>query len=365
MSTSVELSPPLGYRRGLDGMRALAVLLVAGVHTHPRLVPGGSIGVDVFFVLSGFLITSLLVEERDRQGRIFFGRFYLRRALRLLPALLALIAVVLVWATFVASPSTRHNAYMEVLAALSYTRNLTIWANVPGTLLGHTWSLALEEQFYLVWPLVLTLCIRPRRGALRLAAVFVVLFVVFGVLRGCQFQGPSLLFVERPEALLLGSALALLRRQHGHRWQGDIARSAAKAAVVMGAVGLVLLAAWNGADAMYSIGYSIAALLSAALIFGLIVLDGRGPSRWFSARWAVRFGQISYGFYLWHMPVLRWVDDRLVDTTGLVRVPLGLGLALAAAVVSYRWIETPALRLKARFRAPNPGEGPVGVGQTD
>jgi peptidoglycan/LPS O-acetylase OafA/YrhL len=365
MSANVDLSPPLGYRRGLDGMRALAVLLVAGVHTHPRLIPGGSIGVDVFFVLSGFLITSLLVEELDHRGRIHFGHFYIRRLLRLLPALLALIAIVLVWATFVASPSTRHNAYMEVLASLSYTRNLTIWSHVPGTLLGHTWSLALEEQFYLLWPLVLTLCIRPREGAMRMIAIFGAIFVLFGVVRLCHVQGPSLLFVERPEALLLGSGLALFRREQSHRWVGERIRSAARAAVVLGAAGLVLLSVWNGADAMFSIGYSIAALLSVALIFGLVVLDGDGPSRWFCGRWAVRFGQMSYGFYLWHMPVLRWVDDRLGATTALLRTPIGLGLALLAAMASYRWIETPALRLKARFRVPNVVERPSEVGQTN
>jgi peptidoglycan/LPS O-acetylase OafA/YrhL len=356
-------SPPLGYRRGLDGMRALAVLLVAGVHTHPRIVPGGSIGVDVFFVLSGFLITSLLLEELDTHDRIFFGRFYARRALRLLPALFGLLAVVMIWATFVASPDTRHKAYMEVLAALSYTRNFTFWSHVPGPLLGHTWSLALEEQFYLVWPLLLWLCVRPRQNARRLVMVFGVIFVVFGLLRAAHFQGPSLLLVQRPEALLLGSGLALVRREHGHAWTGGRVESLARAAVVAGAVGLVALGAWNGADDMFSVGYTIAALLSVALIFGLVVLDGAGPSRWFTGRWTVQFGRMSYGFYLWHLPVLRWVDDRLVGRSALVRIPIGLSVALLATVASYRLIELPALRLKARLRAPTPAPNPVAPGR--
>jgi peptidoglycan/LPS O-acetylase OafA/YrhL len=345
-------------------MRALAVLLVAGVHARPKLVPGGSIGVDVFFVLSGFLITTLLVEELDRNGSIALGRFYARRALRLLPALLGLVAMVLVWATFVASASTRHNAYTEVLAALSYTRNLSWWADAPGTLLGHTWSLALEEQFYLLWPMVVIVFVRSRHRATALMSVLLVLFVVFGALRMSHHQGPSLLLVQRPEALLLGGALALQRRQGSAAWHRWV-NAWATPAVVLGALGLVLLAAWDGADTMYSVGYSIAALLAAVLILGLVTLDGAGASRWAVHPWVVRFGQMSYGFYLWHMPVLRWVDDRLVGTSAFVRVPLGLALALAATAASYRWLEMPALRWKARFAAPSPADGHRDVGRTD
>ena len=174
---NTESTSVLGYQPALDGMRALAVVLVAGVHTHPRLVPGGSIGVDAFFVLSGFLITTLLVEELDTRGHISSGRFYARRALRLLPALAGLLFVVTGWAVFVAAPNTRHNALLEVAAAASYTRNFTWWSHVPGTLLGHTWSLAVEEQFYLVWPVLLGLSLRPRRSGMRLATAFVGLFV--------------------------------------------------------------------------------------------------------------------------------------------------------------------------------------------
>jgi peptidoglycan/LPS O-acetylase OafA/YrhL len=364
MSDAPAFAAPLGQRRGLDGMRALAVLLVAGVHARPKLVPGGSIGVDVFFVLSGFLITTLLVEELDRNGSMAVGRFYARRALRLLPALLGLIVVVLVWATFVASASTRHNAYMEVLAALSYTRNISWWSHVPGTLLGHTWSLALEEQFYLVWPLVVLLCVRPRRRATALIWVFLAVFVVFGALRVTHHQGPSLILVQRPEALLLGGALALQRREGGGVWHPRWT-SLATPAVVVGGAGLVLLGAWNGADTMYSIGYSIAAVLAALLIVGLVSLDGVGASRWASHPWVVRFGQMSYGFYLWHMPVLRWVDDRLVGRSALVRLPVGFGIAFAATWASYRWLEQPALRWKERFAAPSRAESPSTVGRTD
>ena len=343
----------LGYRASLDGVRALAVLFVAGVHTRPRLVPGGSIGVDMFFVLSGFLITTLLVEELDSRDRIAVGRFYVRRALRLLPALFGLLSVICAWALFVAAPDTRRRALQEVLAAASYTRNFTWWTHVPGPLLGHTWSLALEEQFYLIWPALLAVCLRPRRPATRLIVTFTGCFIAVTILRRAHIVGPGLLFIQRPEALLLGAALALARRQHGHRWAGVVVTRRAAIATVLATAGLIATASWDGADSFYSVGYTVAALCTAALIFGLVVLHEQGPARLFACRPAVALGRISYGFYLWHMPVLRWTDDRLVGKPAAVRISIGLSLAFAATLLSYRFLEQPALRLKQRFAPSN------------
>lgn len=357
MPATVETGAPLGYRPSLDGVRAFAVLLVAGVHTHPRLVPAGSIGVDIFFVLSGFLITTLLVEEMDSRGRVSIGRFYIRRALRLLPALFGLLATVTAWALLVAAPDTRHNALNEVLAAASYSRNLTWWAHVPGTLLGHTWSLALEEQFYLVWPALLTLCLRPRRSSMSLASVFVASFVVISALRHSGVVGPAALFIGRPDALLLGATLALLRRDRPDWWTGRAAVRRAGSAVVVGSAGLLGIAAWDAGDDAFGVGYSLAALAAVALIYGLVVLHERG--RWSVFAWppAVAFGRVSYGFYLWHLPVLRWTDDRLIGEPAIVRIGIGFTLALIATMLSYRVLEQPALRWKTRF-------APFGTGRT-
>jgi peptidoglycan/LPS O-acetylase OafA/YrhL len=345
--THAEAAPSLGYRPGLDGIRALAVILVAGVHTRPRLIPSGAIGVDVFFVLSGFLITTLLVAELDEVGRISVGRFYARRALRLLPALAGLLVVVTAWALLIASPSTRHRALQEVLAAASYTRNLTWWAHVPGPLLGHTWSLALEEQFYLVWPLVLIVSVRAGRSSTKLSVVFFAAFATLTVLRVAGFAGPGALFIGRPEALLLGAALALARRDHPGRWTGE---RGAGVAVIVGTVVLLGLAVVDGADDLHGLGYTAAALAAAGTIWGVVMLDESGAARAFAWPPAVVLGRVSYGFYLWHLPVLRWTDDH-VHTTAILRVPFGLAMALGATVVSYQFIERPALRLKARFGA--------------
>ena len=343
---------PLGYRPSLDGVRALAVLLVAGVHTHPRLVPAGSIGVDMFFVLSGFLITTLLVEEMDARGRVSIGRFYIRRALRLLPALFGLLAFVAAWALLIAAPDTRHNALREIVAAASYTRNLTWWAHVPGTLLGHTWSLALEEQFYLVWPALLTLCLRPRRSGTSLAIIFFAVAVLISGLRMSHVVGPAALFLGRPDALLLGAALALLRRDHSGWWSGPAALRRAGPAAWTGAVALLVIAAWDAGDNLFGFGYSLAAMAAAMLIYGLVVLDEQARWKVFSWPPAVAFGRVSYGFYLWHLPVLRWTDDRLIGQPAVLRIGLAMGLSLVATMLSYRLLEQPALALKRRFAPP-------------
>jgi peptidoglycan/LPS O-acetylase OafA/YrhL len=328
-------------------LRAIAVLLVAGVHTHPRLIPSGAVGVDVFFVLSGFLITTLLVDELDGNGRIAIGRFYARRALRLLPALLGLLVVVTAWALLIASPDTRHRALQEVLAAASYTRNLTWWAHVPGPLLGHTWSLALEEQFYIVWPLLLIACVRAGRSSTKVSGVFLVAVVRLTFLRVAGLAGPGALFIGRPEALILGAAMALVRRDHFV--DGPRSRLAATMAVG-GTVTLLVLAMIDGADDLHGVGYTVAAVAAAAAIWGVVSTRERSIAGLFAWPAAVALGRMSYGFYLWHLPVLRWTDDH-VHAAAWFRVPLGLALALTATVVSYRVVERPALRLKARFTA--------------
>lgn len=153
----------LGHRRWLDGLRGVAILLVLG--SHFGLVRGGFLGVDVFFVLSGFLITTLLAEEWRRDRAIDLPRFYLRRALRLLPAYLALLAVCAA-ATAAGSPARRADGFREVLVAGAYVSNWPTLHQTALPRLGHTWSLAVEEQFYLAWPVVLLALLRShaRRG---------------------------------------------------------------------------------------------------------------------------------------------------------------------------------------------------------
>ncbi len=115
---------------------------------------------------------------------------------------------------------------------------------------------------------------------------------------------------------------------------------------------MLIIAAWDSADNMFGIGYSVAAASAAVMIYGLVVLAERGPGRLFAWPPAVALGVVSYGFYLWHLPVLRWTDDRLIGEPAVVRIGVGFALALIATLLSYRLIEQPALRLKRRFAAP-------------
>src|SRR3954469_21292126 len=162
-----------GYLPGLDGLRAVAVLAVVAYHQDLAWAPGGFLGVDIFFVLSGYLITGILRAEWDRRGRLDLHRFWIRRARRLLPALAVLVVAICAAAT-VLDRGQLHGLRADVAAAASYTSN---WWQLaadhsyfarfsPPSLLQHLWSLAVEEQFYLVWPLLLALALRylPRRG---------------------------------------------------------------------------------------------------------------------------------------------------------------------------------------------------------
>jgi peptidoglycan/LPS O-acetylase OafA/YrhL len=176
--------------------------------------------------------------------------------------------------------------------------------------------------------------------------------VAIGAVRLAGVVGPAALVIGRPDALLLGAALALVRRDLGSHWTSATAVRWARLAVIAGSAALIVIASWDRADDLFSIGFTVAAVSAAALIYGLVVLGGSGPSRVFEWKPAVAFGRVSYGFYLWHLPVLRWTDDRLPGEPALVRIGLGVSLALAATLVSYRVLEQPALRLKRRFEPP-------------
>ena len=286
---------------------------------HVGLIRGGYLGVDAFFVLSGFLITFLLVEERRRHGSIDLGKFYARRALRLLPALVTLLAVccaaaaVLGW--FFRAGETPSALLMAMgvmsLIALFYMTN---WAMILGKsmwVLGHTWSLSIEEQFYLVWPLTLMGLLRFFR---RPATVFLLLLCgiilsvsVRNVLFGSGASLPRVFvgFDARCDALLIGCALGLAAAR------GGLLASRASRAVLSaaGAAAIVFLAAasWTAswqAPFMLRIGSTLVALAVAVVIADVTA----SPDGLVAA--ALRFpplretGRISYGLYLWHFPIV-------------------------------------------------------------
>jgi peptidoglycan/LPS O-acetylase OafA/YrhL len=224
--TELTSAAGTGYRGDIQGMRAVAVLLVLLFHAGPGMVPGGFIGVDVFFVISGFLITALLVTELDRTGRISLLAFYARRAKRLLPAA-ALVLVAVLVLTYLVLPRTRWaSTGWDVVASAGYVMNWRLAAQSvdylaatePPSILQHFWSLAVEEQFYLVWPLLLTaIAPRGRRGLMIGVGLVAAGSLAWSVLSTRDDPGPAFFATTtRLWELAIGGCLAL----GVHAWPG-------------------------------------------------------------------------------------------------------------------------------------------------
>ncbi len=368
--------PKLPYLPGLDGVRAIAVVAVLLFHLPQRLLPGGFLGVDVFFVLSGFLITSLLLGEMETTEGLRFGAFYARRARRLLPALLAVLAVSTVLVLTVARDAAA-TFRQDIIAALSYTTNwwyifdersyFEVLGRPP--ILQHLWSLGIEEQFYLVWPAVAFFAWKRwgRRGVGVTAAAGALLSTGLMALLAVQGDIPGsadtarLYFGADTHAMtvLVGAALAVVWRPGALPRQ--IPRSA-QAAVGVAGVGatLALLAIflWGTESStwLFRGGFLVVAIVTALLVmaashpaarFG--VLLGNPVMSWLGTR--------SYGIYLWHWPIFMVTRPDL-DTAlrGWSAAAVSLGLTFVAAELSYRWLEMPVRngglsRLRARLAA--------------
>ncbi|HET7568419.1 MAG TPA: acyltransferase [Gaiellaceae bacterium] len=345
----------LGNRPALDGLRGLAIALVVLFHLgiHSPVTRGGFLGVEMFFVLSGFLITFLLVDELGRLGRVGLRDFYVRRALRLLPALLAMLGLLLAYLAAFGPHARFHVFQREGLAALFYVNN---WYRAfdwgPSLTLPHTWSLSVEEQFYIVWPVVLLAAVRLRGHGLALGLAGAGL-VASAVYRGLAWGGdPTLIRLftgadSRADALLAGCALALLVASG--RVRPDRLGRFFPALAVLSLAGLAAMSArvaWNEGF-LYRGGYTLYSLLVAVLILALVGDATPRLRAIFEWRPAVVLGRVSYGLYLWHLPVFELVGDRVHGQAA--RIPLELALTAALTALSWRLVEQPALRLKKRF----------------
>jgi peptidoglycan/LPS O-acetylase OafA/YrhL/O-antigen ligase len=345
---------PLPYRPALDGLRAVAVLAVIGYHTTAK-VPGGFLGVDVFFVLSGYLITSILLREHAARGRIRLAEFWARRARRLLPAVLLLVVVCALEVHRREEVGTWALRQSDLLSALFYFANWHFIATDQSyfaTFLGaspvrHTWTLAIEEQFYVVWPMLVFAILRVTRGRRALALALALGAAVSVATMALLYdpRNPSRAYFgtdTRAHALLIGAGLALLVQRGPGVLTG--ARGRAVARWAWAPVALVVLAAFALASdegAAYYRGGSAAFALLVAL--GLFVVEaaprGRAaavlslaPLRW--------IGKLSYSLYLWHWPVLVWFANRLPEHAHLRR-PAELAAMFGLATASFYLLERP------------------------
>ncbi|MCL4241684.1 MAG: acetyltransferase [Dehalococcoidia bacterium] len=355
-----DASHRLGYLPGLDGLRALAVMAVLVFHADPSWLPGGYLGVEVFFVLSGFLITTLLLREWGSAGTISPGAFWGRRARRLLPALFVLLVATLSYALlFEADEVVRLRE--DTLAALAYATNwYLIFGEQPyfatverPSLLQHLWSLAVEEQFYLLWPLAFVALMRA--GGVRLAFVATAGGALGSWLLGAWLwdaAGDSSRVYygsdTRAGGLLAGAALAFAlssaRWGTGHRRSWDIDMLGA------GAIGALGLMAWRiegTSPFLHRGGLTLTAALTAVVLFAMVHPRAHLLNRAMEApvlRW---LGTRSYGIYLWHWPIFMVTrPGQDIELGGTQLFALRLALTLAAAAASYRLIEEP-IRLGA------------------
>lgn len=342
------------YQVGLDGLRGFAVLLVMLFHARAPIAQGGYVGVDLFFVLSGFLITSILLSELNENGRVNLWRFYARRLMRLSPALLVMLCAYLFAAPLLWPERT--GQVLDVVLAGTYLSDYAIafWG-VPD-LLSHTWSLAVEEHFYLLWPILLwAACRRWRERELVtvLAAAYVLATVWrwFWLIRGQSWEQVYYRFDTRLSGLLLGACLAAVLRDKNlcSRIAGFVP-ALLWLAVLFGA--LCLRSLW-GDPWMLAWGITAAEWSGVALIVAVQQPKGQVTAM-LSIRPLVALGKLSYGVYLWHFPIFRWLRPNYRwDDVLLIGLPLTIGLA----AFSYFTIEAWARQWRSR----NSGTSPARV----
>jgi peptidoglycan/LPS O-acetylase OafA/YrhL len=354
----MSTSPSLGYQPALDGLRAISIVAVVLYHADIQWIPGGFLGVEVFFVVSGYLITALLIEERALNGRINLKMFWVRRTRRLLPALFAMLAAT----AFVVAFSAQQSApdfRRDVFPALGYFSNW--WqiyvVNTPYfaasalPVLRHLWSLAVEEQWYLLWPLVFAFVVAHRRVHVKISGVICTVgAVAIMATTALQFIDDNdartnalyLSTFNRSSGLLLGAAVAFLWRPwlsvatHAPRTRRIAAEILTLLAIF--AIG-ALMATQHVFDAnLYYWGLAVTSVASACII-AVVVRPGNTVTKALFAHPAlVEVGRRSYGLYLWHWPIFVIAGAR---DSG-IRLAVALTITVVVNEFSYIYVETPA-----------------------
>ena len=360
----------LGYRGDIEGLRAIAILLVVAAHAKVTWLTGGFVGVDVFFVLSGYLITGVLLREIEQTGQLRFARFYARRFRRLLPALLTVIAVTSVAALILLPPGEQGTQAIAAATAAIWSSNLHFAfaqldyfsAGAAGNLFLHTWSLGVEEQFYLVWPALLVgaLAIGKTGGAPKRAVRLKAAMLIIGAaslvaclvttgsapqmafylmpLRAWQFAAGALVWLYAAPAQTATPSGRTRLQLIAYRWCGWFGLC------------LILLAGWwfDAGSAYPGWRALLPTLGSAAVILAGSHDISQASSRLLCWRPLQAIGHISYSWYLWHWPVLLLGNALVTTHHGVAYQASLVALSLLLAALSYRWVESP-VRHQARW----------------
>ncbi|MBF6555137.1 MAG: acyltransferase [Acidimicrobiales bacterium] len=356
----------------LDGLRAVALLIIMGYHFGVGWLQGGFFSLDIFYVLSGYLITGLLLGEYAKRSAIKLSAFWLRRARRLLPALLIVLLVLTFYVRFVAQAGLYPEFRMSALSALFYFSN---WWQIGASgnyftatgavsPLTHTWSLAVEEQFYLVWPLVVFAVLHFSRTFARGLRALLVLSIAGAAasaiemiaLYGPQANITRLYFGTdtHAQSILIGAVLAcvmtMLQRHRGEMGMAPRARSSPSqiGLTIVGLAGiagtLTLTYALQGTDAIaYHGAFTLSALSAAAIITAAVCVRGGVMARLLSLAPLVWLGTISYGAYLWHYPVYLFLDAQHTGLTGIALLAVRFALTFVLAAASYYLVERPVM----------------------
>jgi len=351
------------YMPGLDGLRAIAVLAVIFFHLGFGWAPGGLLGVGIFFTLSGYLITDILLGQYVRRGAIHLGRFWLGRARRLLPALFLMLLIVIAWVT-IFGPAQPDQFRKAVVSAIFYVNNWQqIAANVsyfarfaPEQPLNHLWSLSVEEQFYILWPFILLIglkLVRERGGdeglRPRLALWTLALAIASSILMAVLYHpslDPSRVYYgtdTRAAGLLFGAALAMV--WPSRRLSPRITREARKNLDLLGCLGLLIIAlmVWRTGEFsqfLYRGGFIVLSLATVMVLMPLAHpacrlgnVVGCKPLRWIGVR--------SYGIYLWQTPVIVLTSPQGQHGHNLLRDILQVAAIFALAALSWKFVEEP------------------------
>ena len=349
-ASQAGLSPHPNYRSDIDGLRAVAVLAVVVFHAFPAVIPGGFIGVDIFFVISGFLISTILATSLAT-GSFSFAGFYARRIKRIFPALLLVMAGTLAFGWFALFPDELAQLGRHITGGAGFLSNIVLWREVgyfdraaDTKPLLHLWSLAIEEQFYIAWPVVLLLAWKCRVSLLATAAVLAALS--FAINAGAIHAYPSATFyspASRAWELLAGAMLACAWLRPAPMLTRVATLLSPNAWSALGALLLALGFALITAKHRFPGWYALLPVL------GAVMLIGAGPRAWFnrvvlSNRLMVWVGLISYPLYLWHWPLLSFAHIIESGTPAPQLRAALVALAVLLAWLTYRLVERP-LRL--------------------